>query len=683
MVVAPEILVIRGRDPRLLAAALLLALGALVLLLQAGGGAPQEAIPGIPDPGALTGWGLPVLRFAGDALAVAVVAGLLVTPLTMARPADELRGASFRAVRTVGVLALAWCAVALALVVLTYSDQFAVPFGDVRWSELRAFATDAPQTRSLLVQAALAAVVAITSRWVLTGRAVIALLVVALVALVPPMLTGHAASSGNHDTAILGMVVHVLAAVTWVGGVAALWWHLALATTLRERAARRFSALAVWCLGLTAVSGVVGAWVRIGGLSGVTSGYGAGVLLKAALLVLLGLLGLQVRRRVLAGGEMDARRLLGLTGAEIVLMAVAMALGAALARTPPPVGDPYTTLAESILGGPIPPAPTLGRLLWSFTPSGLGFIVVGIGGVAYLVGMRTLRRRGDTWPLWRAGFFLAGLAVVGYATFGGLGTYADVMFSAHMAAHMALSMVAPILIVTGRPVQLGLRALPGSDVPGGAGPRQLLAAALVSRPARWLFHPVTAGLLLVGSLYVVYLSGVFDALMRSHLGHVAMEVHFLLAGLLFFELLLGDRPGAPVPYLARLLLLLVTMPFHAFFSITVMGSSTVVGAEYYRLLSVPYVPDLLADQELAGSMNWALGEIPMVLAIVILLIQWWRDDEREARRRDRAADRDGDAELAAYNRMLSGIGAEVAPRPVDPATPPAAEREDSAGPGSP
>ncbi|WP_141012653.1 cytochrome c oxidase assembly protein [Nocardioides sambongensis] len=336
-------------------------------------------------------------------------------------------------------------------------------------------------------------------------------------------------------------------------------------------------------------------------------------------------------------------------------MATAIGLGVGLSRTPTPVGEPYTSVAESVLGGPVPPEPTLGRLLWSYTPNGVGLAVVAIGGAAYLAGVLRLRRRGDHWSIGRTIAFFAGLLVIAYATFGGLGTYAHVMFSAHMAAHMLLSMVAPILIVVGGPIALALRALPGSDVPGGAGPRQMLAGALASRPARWLFHPVTAGLLLVGSLYAVYLTGMFDWLMRSHLGHAAMEVHFLAAGLIFFELLLGERPGHPVPYLSRLLLLLVTMPFHAFFSVTVMGSDRIIGEDYYTLLSVPYVPDLLADQNLAGSMNWALGEVPMVMVIVVLVIQWWRDDTRTARRRDRAADRDGDAELEAYNRMLQGI----------------------------
>ncbi|WP_308220359.1 bifunctional copper resistance protein CopD/cytochrome c oxidase assembly protein [Pimelobacter simplex] len=636
-----------------LGAAVVLAAAVAFVILVAGGGAPQEPIPGLPDPGRLTGWGLPALRLVSDGLAIAVVAGLLVAPLTMRRPENELGGTALRALLPVRWLAAGWCLVALVQVVLTYSDQFAVPVGDIRWRELRGFATGVDQPRALLAQAALLAVVAIAARWVLTARGVLVLLGLALVAVVPPILTGHASSAGNHDTAIVAMVVHVVTAVVWIAGVLALWWHLALATKVRDRALHRFSALAGWCLGLTTVSGVVSAWVRLERPADLLSAYGAGVLVKTAVIVVVGLIGLTLRRRVIAGEAPDWVVLLRLTGLELLVMAVAVGAGVGLSRTPPPAPENlYTSLAEGLLGGPLPPAPTFGRLLWSFTPSGLGFLVVGLGAAAYLAGIVALRRRGDHWSLGRTITWFAGLAVVGYATFGGLGTYSGVMFSAHMAAHMALSMVAPILLVSGRPLQLALRALPGSDVPGGTGPRQLLAAALDSRLAHLVLHPVTAALLLVGSLYVVYFSSLFDVLMRNHLGHLAMELHFLAAGLVFFEVLIGDRPGGGTSYVGRLMLLLVTMPFHAFFSISVMGSERIIGAEYFRLIDAPYVPSLLDDQHLAGAMNWALGEIPMVMVIVVLVIQWWRDDEREAKRRDRAADRDGDAELAAYNEML-------------------------------
>jgi cytochrome c oxidase assembly factor CtaG len=411
-----------------------------------------------------------------------------------------------------------------------------------------------------------------------------------------------------------------------------------------------------------AVSGVLNALVRLGGLSElVTSAYGRAALLKLVVLGALGLVAVRVRAIAL-GRYADARRgaLATLTAVELGLMSVAIALGVGLGRTPPPVGTPYTSAAESLLGGPVPPAPSVGRLLWSFTPSGIGILVVGLGAALYVAGVVALRRRGVGWPVGRTIAWLLGLVMVGYATFGGLGTYSHAMFSAHMASHMVLSMVAPMLLVLGGPVTLALKALPGGDLSEdgvrGQGPRQWLAGALRSRPARVLTNPLLAAALFVGSLYAVYFTGLFQWLMESHLGHAFMEVHFLLVGFLFFEVLVGTAPLPSRPgHLGRLLMLLVAMPFHAFFAVALMSSTTVVAESYYQLLDRGWATDLLADQYLGGSMTWALGEVPMVAVMIVLLAQWHRADTKTAKRHDARAARDNDADLAAYNAMLARI----------------------------
>jgi cytochrome c oxidase assembly factor CtaG len=653
------------------AAVVLVGLAGLVLLLQLAGGAPQPVPAGLPDPGALTGWGLPVLGYAGRVLGVLVVAGLLVPLLTSERMGEEIGGRGVAAVRTVRPLALAWLLTVLGELVLTFSDQFAQPLTQIRWSELTGFARQTDQGRSLLVQALLVLAVALLSRWLLTARETAALLALGITAQLPPVLTGHSAAAGSHDTAIISLLLHVAAASVWVGGVVALVWHLVRRsgpTPGHARATRRFSGVAAWCLGVVVVSGALNALVRLGSPSPLlTTGYGRGVLAKLVVVVALGLVAVRLRR-ALAERPPTGRVLTALVTTELTLMSLAIALGVGLGRTPPPAGEPYTSVAENLLGGPVPPAPTLGRLLTSFQLSGVALLVVGLGSAAYLVGILALRRRGQSWPVLRSVSWSVGLLLVGYATAGGLGTYSHVMFSAHMAAHMVLSMIAPIFLVLGAPITLALRALPGADVPGGHGPRQWLAAALRSRPARLVAHPVSAAVVSVASLYVVYFSGLFDALMGSHLGHAVMELHFLVAGCLFFEVLVGD---APVPrrlsHLARLGLLLVVMPFHAFFAISVMSSSTVLGGEYYALLDRGFATDLLGDQYLGGSMTWALGELPMVLVLVVLLAQWVRSDRRAAARLDRDAARGDDDQLDAYNAMLAGL-AHTDRTPRSPAT---------------
>jgi cytochrome c oxidase assembly factor CtaG len=249
--------------------------------------------------------------------------------------------------------------------------------------------------------------------------------------------------------------------------------------------------------------------------------------------------------------------------------------------------------------------------------------------------------------------WFAGLLVVAWSTAGGLGLYAHVLFSAHMVSHMLLSMIAPIGLVLGAPVTLALRTLPGARVKGEAGPRQLLLALLHSRVVSLLTHPLVALFLWIGSLYALYFTPLFSLLMGSHLGHVAMEFHFLAVGSLFFWTLIGVDPTPRRWHpLARMGLLFAAMPFHAFFSIALLSSDSVLDLTYYRALQRPYSPDLLADQHLGGGIGWALSEVPILLVVAAIFVQWVRADHREATRLDRAADRTGARDAARSTAVL-------------------------------
>jgi putative copper resistance protein D len=328
----------------------------------------------------------------------------------------------------------------------------------------------------------------------------------------------------------------------------------------------------------------------------------------------------------------------------------------ALSRTPTPASDVTSTPAAELLGGPVPPAPTLGRILWGWEPTGVALAVVLFGAAFYLVGLRVMHRRGDGWPLGRTTSWFAGLLVVAWAGVGGLSQYAHVMFSAHMGSHMMLGMVAPILLVLGAPVTLALRTLPGPREPGEVSPRGLLLSFLHSPFARLVTHPAVGPALFIGSLFGLYFTGLFTTLMESHWGHGAMQLHFLAVGSLYYYVLIGVDPSPrTLPPMARFGILMLTIPFHAFFSVALMSSKNVIAAPYWAVIDRPYNTNLLADQYLGGGISWAMGEVPLVLVFGALFVQWIRADVREARRRDRAADRDGDAELVAYNARLQEL----------------------------
>jgi putative membrane protein/putative copper resistance protein D len=238
-----------------------------------------------------------------------------------------------------------------------------------------------------------------------------------------------------------------------------------------------------------------------------------------------------------------------------------------------------------------------------------------------------------------------------------LNDYGMVMFSVHMVQHMVISMLSPILILLGAPITLALRALPVARTRGRKGPRELLLMFLHSRFMRIVTHPAFTIPLFIASLYALYFSPIFDFLMGSRTGHAAMMCHFLAVGLVFFWPIMGVDPGPHRPgYLLRMLELFAGMPFHAFFGIALMMASEPM-VQTYKNPPASLGIDALADQNAAGGIAWAFSEIPSVLVLLALLFQWYGSEQRQARRTDRAADRDGDKELAAYNAYLAALDA--------------------------
>jgi putative membrane protein len=298
---------------------------------------------------------------------------------------------------------------------------------------------------------------------------------------------------------------------------------------------------------------------------------------------------------------------------------------------------------------------TLGRgLEFTGEPFFLVGCVLALG--LYGWGVVRLRRRGDAWPLGRTVAFAVGVLTVALVMCTGLNDYGMVLFSVHMVQHMVISMLSPILLLLGAPVTLTLRALPAAGR-GRKGPRELLVALLHSRYLRIVTHPVFTIPLFIASLYALYFTPLFDVLMGSAAGHTAMMVHFLAVGLVFFWPIMGVDPGPHRPgYVMRMLELFSGMPFHAFFGIALMmATSPMIGT--YASPPASLGVDALDDQQWAGGIAWAFSEIPSVLVLVALVFQWYRSEQRQARRTDRAAERDGDRELAAYNAYLASLQA--------------------------
>ncbi|MFR9792500.1 cytochrome c oxidase assembly protein [Streptomyces sp. MB22_4] len=298
---------------------------------------------------------------------------------------------------------------------------------------------------------------------------------------------------------------------------------------------------------------------------------------------------------------------------------------------------------------------TLGRgLQFSAEPFFLVTCLLGLG--LYAWGVVRLRRRGDAWPVARTVSYVLGVLTIMLVMCTRLNDYGMVMFSVHMVQHMVISMLSPILILLGAPVTLALRALPTAGR-GRKGPRELLLMLLHSRYMRVITHPLFTIPMFIASLYVLYFTPLFDFLMGSKTGHIAMMVHFLAVGVVFFWPIIGVDPGPHRPgHLMRMLELFAGMPFHAFFGIALMMASTPMVTTFLHPPASLGI-DVLSDQNNAGGIAWAFSEVPSVLVLIALLFQWYGSEQRQAKRKDRQADRDGDQELAAYNAYLASLNA--------------------------
>lgn len=618
---------------------------------------------------------LTVARLAADAALISIV-GCLVLALLLPNDAGRLtqQQRSWLARARFGCMVL-WPAT-LLLAVATAADVLAVPLARAAANPtlVVSLLTQTTLGKSLALQALVAAAFAALVTLPRRPTAVVVSLLAPLTVIIARASTGHSGNSSWHMAAVEAWVLHICAVTTWVGVVAAAAWHIRAHPHEAATLLHRLQPLAAACFVLVVASGAVGAAIRVAAVGDITgTDYGRLLLLKALAAAAIAVLALRRRRlaalapRVAALADVHGHRaddassstslaggpsapvstpgsgLAGFLRRELLLMAVAVSASVILARTAPPV-DPdqdaltLPTPARLALGFPLPPRATTANLVWAVWRPEVLWLAAAAGAVtAYLLAVRRLRARGDAWSAGRTVAWVAGWLVLVYATSGPLGVYGHLLFSAHMVQHLLLVMLAPILLVSGAPTTLTLRALPASRE--STGPREWLLAALHSRFLSFLGHPLVAFVNFVAGFFVLYFSGLFEALMSSHAGHLLMQAHFLATGYLFFWVLIGVDPSArSVPNPAKVGLAILAAPFHALFSVIIMQSDTVLASAYFSRFTAEFGSDPLRDQYTGAAFGWAFGEVPMVVVIAIAVTQWVRADSRAAARFDRLDD---------------------------------------------
>ncbi|WP_460776596.1 cytochrome c oxidase assembly protein [Microbacterium sp. GXF7504] len=649
-----------GRDVLRVAGPVILLIAALIALVAAlvvGGGAAPLAIA---DAGPVVRWGLPVAKLVVN-LAAAVMVGSLVTALYALRQGDR----PFDVALDLASLGAAVFTVASACNgFLTFVNVMnATPSADSLFGEqLGRFLMETELGRTWLITTVAGATITVLTFVARSWTATLLVAVLAIASLVPMGTQGHSGELSSHNAATASLVLHIIAAAVWLGGLLLLVVIRPLLTrTALVDVLLRYSSIALVAFVVVAVSGTVRAAVAVVSWDNLVTPYGAVLAVKVVALLGLGVLGAWYRTRLIrAIADKDAagRRFWLLVLFELALMGVASGAAAALARTAPPASETAADLSDPavyLTNGPVPPelVPTSWFTAWDFDL--IWVFVVAFGLFFYLAGVWRLRRRGDTWPVYRTVLWVLGMLLLLWVTCGPVNAYQDYLFSVHMLGHMLLNMGVPVLLVPAAPITLALRAIRKRD-DGTRGGREWIMWAIHTPFGKVVTHPLFAAAMFIGSLWLFYYSDLFRWSLYDHLGHEWMTVHFLISGYLFVLSLIGIDPiPYRFPYPLRLVTLVAVIAMHAFFGIAIMMQTGLFVAEWYGSMGRTWGATPLEDQYVGGGIAWSVGEIPSVILGITVAIQWSRSDDRIQRRRDRHADRTGDAELEAYNARLAQL----------------------------
>ncbi|MEN9714241.1 MAG: hypothetical protein RLZZ164_905 [Actinomycetota bacterium] len=627
-------------------------IGATLLALYVGGAANPLALA---DPGAVVRFGLPLVTAVAQLAMATSIGTLVLASFAMADKGKTLAAA----LNLVAVSSIVWVMFGAVQLVFSYLSATGLgfstsnQFGQGLWL----FASQIELGRNQLINLALGLVVSTLAISVRRLTAVLFTAVLALLALVPLALSGHASGTANHGLAVNALGLHLVGVSIWVGGIVALIvLHRSVGLTLEL--ILRYSTLALVAFFLVLTSGLASGWLRIGSWQGVLSPYGQLLLAKTALLVLLGLFGARHRRFAIKKFAAAQSGFVRLIAVEAILMAATVGIAAALSRTAPPVNPTLlvgTSPAEILTGQKLPPELTFDRYFTEFKLDPLWLAVCALGIIGYLVGVTRLRRRGDKWSPARTISWMFGMLLLAYITNGAFNAYQEYLFSVHMMAHMLLSMAVPILLVPGAPITLISRATEKRH-DDSRGLREWVLWAVHTKYAQFISHPIIAGLLFATSLVVFYYTPLFGWATREHIGHEWMVVHFVITGYLFVQALIGIDPGPHrLPYAMRIGLLILVLAFHAFFGLAVMTGNGLLLADWFGAMGRTWGQAPIDDQHTGGAIAWGIGELPTAVLTIIVSVQWFKSDAREARRLDRAADRGDNKDLENYNAMLARL----------------------------
>lgn len=222
----------------------------------------------------------------------------------------------------------------------------------------------------------------------------------------------------------------------------------------------------------------------------------------------------------------------------------------------------------------------------------------------YIGAIYISNKRLKKWPHYRTGFWLLGIISALLSVIGPVALKAHLDFAYHMISHLLLGMLAPLLLVLAKPMTLLLRTLPIQKA-------RRFTTILKSRPILFFTHPITASILNVGGLWVLYTTNIYHAMHQYIILHIFVHVHILLAGYLFTASMIYLDP-IPHRY---------SFPYRTSVFVVTLGAHGVL-SKYIYAHPPSGVPETQA--QVGGMLMYYGGDLIDAILIFILCLQWYQ-----------------------------------------------------------
>ena len=224
--------------------------------------------------------------------------------------------------------------------------------------------------------------------------------------------------------------------------------------------------------------------------------------------------------------------------------------------------------------------------------------------VAYITAVLITNQRYKKWPIFRTICWTIGMVIALAAVVGPLANSAHSNFTAHMVSHLFLSMVAPIFLAIAKPITLLLRTANTTLA-------RKLTSILKSRLLKFISHPMTAAVLNVGGLWLLYTTNLFTLMHENVFFALFVHLHFFIAGYVFtISIIYFDPVYHQYSYRFRAAVLIIAIAGHDILS-------------KYMYANPPAGVTLQAA-EMGSMVMYYAGDWIEVVIIIIFCWQWYK-----------------------------------------------------------